>query len=158
MGKSAQVVLALLRIAMGWMMLYAGLTKVFNPKWTAAAYLQNAKTFTGFFQWLASPENIGLVNFINAWGPTFLGISLILGIGIRFSSLLGAILILLYYFPILQFPYPNPHSYVVDDYIIYALVLIFFAAVRAGKYYGLENWCANLPLCRKYPALCNFFG
>lgn len=158
MSKSAQISLFVLRLAMGWLMFYAGITKVLDPKWTAAGYLVNAKTFSGLFQWLASPSNIGWVNFVNEWGLTLLGVSLILGIGVRFSSVLGALLMLFYYFPILQFPYPNPHSYLVDEHIIYALVLILFAAVRAGRVYGLEKWCANLPICRKIPNLHTYWG
>jgi len=149
MSKSSQISLFLLRLALGWLMLYAGITKVLDPKWTAAGYLANAKTFANLYQWLASPANIGWVNFINQWGLTLLGVSLILGIGVRLSSVLGAVLMLLYYFPVLEFPYLE-HAYLVDEHIIYALVLVFFAVIRAGRYYGLEEWCANLPFCRKY--------
>lgn len=158
MGKTVQLSLFLLRIAMGWMMLYAGLTKVLDPEWSAAGYLAGAKTFPAFFGWFALPQNIGWVNFVNEWGLTFLGISLLLGIGVRFSSALGTGLMLLYYFPILKFPYPNPHSYIVDEHLIYALILLFFAAIRAGRYYGLEKWCANLPICRRYPTLHRLWG
>ena len=150
--------LFLLRIALGWMFFYAGITKVLNPEWTAAGYLAGAKTFTGFYQWLASPANIGWLNFVNEWGLTLLGISLVLGVGVRLSSVLGAALMLLYYFPILQFPYPNPHSYIVDEHIINAAALILLGSVRAGRIWGLENWCANLPICSRFPRLRNLLG
>lgn len=143
---------------MGWMMLYAGITKVLDPNFSAAGYLQGAKTFSGFYTWLLSQNILPTVNFLNEWGLTLLGISLILGIGVRLSSLLGALLMLLYYFPIIQFPYPNPHSYIVDEHIIYVFVLLFFAAVRAGRVWGLENWCANLPLCSRFPRLREWLG
>jgi len=92
-----------------------------------------------------------ITNFANEWGLTLLGISLILGIGVRFSGVLGAALMILYYFPILDFPYPNPHSYLVDEHIIYAVSLLYLAAVRAGRVMGLERWCENLPMCRNLP-------
>lgn len=158
MTKFEKWSLFLLRIGMGWLMFYAGITKLLDPNWTAAGYLNNAKTFTGFFQWFASAGNIGWINFINEWGLTLLGISLILGVGVRLSSILGAALMLLYYFPVLQFPYPNPHSFLVDEHIVYALILVFFAAVRAGRFLGLENWCSNLPICSKFPRLRNWLG
>ncbi len=158
MNKSIQVSLFLLRLAMGWLMLYAGLTKIINPSWSAAGYLENAKTFTGLFAWLASPGNIGWINFVNEWGLTLLGVSLILGVFVRFSSILGTVLMLLYYFPVLEFPKVGTHSYIVDEHIVYALVLVLFAAVRAGRYYGLENWCARLPVCVKFPRLRNWLG
>ena len=138
-------------------MFYAGITKVLDPAWTATGYLTNAKTFPGFYGWFVSPENIGWVNFLNEWGLTLIGVSLILGLGVRLSSILGAILMLLYYFPVLEFPKVE-HGFIVDDHLIYAVVLAFLATVRAGRYYGLDNWCANLPICRKYPRLHKIWG
>ena len=148
----------LLRIATGWLMFYAGITKILDPQWSAEGYLRGAKTFAGFFQWFLQPGVLPIVNFVNEWGLTLLGVSLILGIFVRLSSLFGAVLMMLYYFPVLQFPYIPPHSYIVDDHLIYALVLLFFAAVRAGRAWGLENWCSNLPICSYFPRLRNWLG
>ena len=148
----------LLRIGMGWLMFYAGITKVLNPAWSAQGYLKGAKTFPGFYQWLLQPDVLPIINFINEWGLTLLGVSLILGIGVRLSSIFGAVLMLLYYFPILDFPYPNPHSYIVDEHIIYALVLLLLAGLRAGRIWGLENWCTNLPICSTFPVLRRLIG
>lgn len=145
------------RLALGWLMFYAGITKIVNPAWTAGGYLASAKTFPGFYGWLAAPENIGWINFLNEWGLTLIGISLILGLGVRLSSILGSALMLLYYFPVLEFP-EVAHGFIVDEHIVYAAVLAFFAAVRAGRYYGLDNWCANLPICRRYPRLHKIWG
>lgn len=131
--------LFLLRFSMGWLMFYAGITKILNPEWSAAGYLGNAKTFTGFFNWFVQPDVLPLTNFLNEWGLTLLGVSLILGIFVRLSSVLGALLMLLYYFPVLQFPIIPPHSYIVDDHIIYALVLIYFSVVRAGRIFGFDS-------------------
>jgi len=143
---------------MGWVMFYAGIVKIMNPAWSAVGYLGNAKTFAGFYQWFLQPSILPTTNFINEWALTLLGVSLILGIGVRFSSVLGAFLMMLYYFPVLTFPAIPPHSYIIDDHIIYALVLVYFAAVRAGRYWGLENWCANLPICRNFPGLHRWWG
>ncbi|MDO8430121.1 MAG: DoxX family membrane protein [bacterium] len=158
MSQIEKVSLFALRISMGWLMFYAGITKVLDPSWSAAGYLVNAKTFAGFYQWLTQPGILPAINFVNEWGLTLLGISLLLGIGVRLSSVLGALLMLLYYIPILDFPYPNPHSYIVDEHIIYIFVLLFFAAVKAGRAYGLEEWCSNLPICSKFPKLRNWLG
>ena len=125
---------------MGWLMFYAGITKIINPEWSAAGYLNNAKTFGGFFDWLASENVLPAVNFLNELGLTLLGISLILGAFVRLSSILGAGLMLLYYLPALNFPYPNTHSFIVDEHIIYALVLILFAVFKAGRIWGLDKF------------------
>ena len=125
---------------MGWVMLYAGLTKVLDPNWSAAGYLGNAKTFEGFFNWFLKPEILPVTNFMNEWGLTFLGVSLILGACVKYSGMLGALLMLLYYFPVLDFPKIGANSYIIDDHIIYALVLLYFSFVRAGNYMGFDGW------------------
>ena len=157
MTQMQKVPFFLLRFSMGWLMFYAGITKLFDPQWSAAGYLQNAKTFSVLFQWLASPANLGWINFVNEWGLTLLGVSLILGVFVRISSIAGAVLMLLYYFPVLDFPY-IAHGFLVDEHIIYTLVLVLLATVRAGRYYGLERWCANLPICSRFPRLRNWLG
>lgn len=153
-----KISLFLLRVSIGWLMFYAGITKVLDSEWSAAGYLKGAKSFIGFYQWLISPDILPIVNFLNEWGLTLLGISLILGIGVRLSSILGAILMILYYFPILDSPHLNHHSFLVDEHIIYALVLLLFASLRAGRIWGLENWCSNLPICSKFPKLREWLG
>src|SRR3989344_6286871 len=146
MTKFQKFSLFILRVSTGWLMLYAGLTKVFNPQWSAAFYLKDAKTFGSFFQWFMRPEILPVTNWFNEWGLTILGISLILGVFVRLASTYGIVLMLLYYFPILDFPYPDAHSFIVDDHIIYAAALYLLGSYRAGRVWGLENWCAGLPI------------
>src|SRR3989344_2109029 len=97
----------LLRISLGWLLFYAGITKVLDPAWSAVGYLNAAKTFPDLFHWFASPGILPITNFVNVWGLTILGACLILGLGVRLTGVLAAILMLLYYLPILDFPYPN---------------------------------------------------
>ena len=143
---------------MGWLMLYAGLVKILNPQWSALGYMKGAKTFSAFYSWLTQPNILPTVNFINEWGLTLLGVSLILGVFVRFSSILGALLMLLYYLPILSFPKAGVYNFLVDEHIIYALVLLFFASIKAGRVWGLEKWCSGLPICSKFPKLRNLLG
>ncbi|MDO8571952.1 MAG: DoxX family membrane protein [bacterium] len=148
----------LLRISMGWLFFWAGITKVLNPAWSAAGYLKGAKTFPDFYQWLSTTDILPLINFINEWGLTLLGVSLILGIFVRLSSTLGILLMFLYYLPILQFPYVNLNSFLVDQHIIFILVLLFFSTIRAGRIWGLESWCSRLPICSRFPTVRNWLG
>ncbi len=157
MDKISWITLAVLRVSIGWLMFYAGITKILDPNWSAAGYLQSAKTFTGLFQRLAQPNILPFINFINEWGLTLLGVSLILGVFVRISSILGAALMMLYYLPVLEFPYVA-HGFLVDEHIIYVAALLFFAAIHAGRYYGLENWCSNLPICHKFPKIRKWLG
>lgn len=166
MTKFQRVSLFLLRIASGLFFFYAGITKIimysadkgwYDPQFSAAFYLKGAKLFTAFYQALLSPGLLPSVSFVNKWGLTLLGISLILGIGVRLSSVLGVILMLLYYFP-LGFPYPDAHSFIVDQHIMYATSLLVLASFRAGRVMGLEEWCSNLPICSKIPKYRSWLG
>ncbi len=157
--KFPKISLFVLRVSMGWLMLYAGITKILDPNWTAEGYLRNAKTFAGFYAMLADSSFLPFINFINEWGLTLLGLSLILGIFVRLSSVFGIVLMLLYYFPVLEFPYiPGGHAFIVDDHIIYASILFFFATSKPGRIWGLETWCSNLPICSKYPKIRTWLG
>ena len=156
-NTSPRALIALTRLALGVLFFYAGITKVLNPAWSAAGYLSGAKNLTGFYTWLASPNILPIVNFLNEWGLTLLGVSLILGIAVRLSSTLGAILMLLYYLA-LDFPYPNAHAFLVDEHIVYALTLLLLGNLHAGRVWGLENWCAKLPICSRFPRLRSWLG
>lgn len=150
--------LFILRVATGWLMFYAGITKLLDPSWSAAGYLKSAKTFVGLYTWLSSPGMLPFINFINEWGLTLLGVSLILGLFVRLSAPLGALLMLLYYFPVLTFPTIGEHSYIVDEHLIYAAALLVLAAYRAGRVWGMERWCAGLPICRRLPKIRALLG
>ena len=136
---NGKLILFITRISMGWLMLYAGLVKIFDPEWSATGYLANAKTFGGFYNWFVDPSILPITNILNEWSLTLLGVSLLLGAFVRCSGVLGALLMLLYYFPVLEFPHIPPHSYIIDDHIIYALILLYFAYVGAGEYMGLDG-------------------
>ncbi len=108
-----------LQISLGWLMFYAGVTKILNPAWSAEGYLKGAKTFSGFYTSLTSPSVLPFVNFLNEWGLTLIGVALLAGIMVRWASIGGVLLMLLYYFPVLAFPKVGEHSYIVDEHVIY---------------------------------------
>ncbi len=123
----AERLLFISRLSLGWLMLYAGWTKIINETWTAGPYLLAAKTLPGLFAFFASPDILPYINFANKWGLFLLGISLITGVWVRASAPLGAVLMLLYYLPVLAFPYAG-HGFLVDEHVIYGLLLLVFMA------------------------------
>src|SRR3989344_9063306 len=139
MGNGIKIATLFLRLSMAWYFLYAGISKLIDSAWSAAGYLNNAKTFPQFYGWLASPQNIGWVDFLNEWGLTIIGILLALGLFTRAASFAGALMLLLYYFPILSFPYVGEHFYIVDSHVREILVLVYLMVVRAGMYWGLDD-------------------
>lgn len=128
----------LLRLSLGWLFFYSGLTKVMDKTWTAKPFLEAAKTWPELFGWLASPDNIGWVNLVNSWGQLLIGAALILGIFVGVAAFAGFLLMLLYYLPILDFPRVGEHGYLVDEHIIYALALVLLIRLRAGRFFGLS--------------------
>lgn len=157
LDRSGTLFLAAARIALGWLFFYAGITKVLNPAWSAKGYLSGSKTFSGFYSWLASDGVLPIVDFLNEWGLTLIGVSLIVGALVRLSSLLGALMMVMYWFPVLDFPKVD-HGYLVDDHIVYALVLLYFAAVKAGRRYGIEERVAKILGLEKRPKLATWLG
>ena len=153
MNNTQKQLVFYLRLAMGWVLFYAGVTKILDPDWSSAGYMSGAKTFSGFYDWLLQPNILPVVDFLNEWGLSLLGAALLAGIAIRLSTTLGAILMLLYYFPVLDFPYVAEHSYIIDEHIIYALVLLFLGAIKAGQFHSLQRWFMNLPFLQKQEKL-----
>src|SRR3989344_378271 len=113
---NSKLILFLTRVLMGWVFFYAGITKVLNPNWSAAGYLGNAKTFAGLYNWFLQPEILPFTNFVNEWGLTLLGVSLIVGALVKYSG------------------------YLVDDHIIFIAVLLCFVVIKAGEYWGFDGW------------------
>ncbi|MBX4211800.1 MAG: DoxX family protein [Candidatus Yanofskybacteria bacterium] len=150
MNKNLQRAIASLRISLGVMFLYAGLTKVLDPNWTSAGYLKAAKTFPDVYAWFASSGNIGWVDFINKWGLTAIGVALILGIYLRWASLAGSMLMALYYLPILDFPYVGDHSFIVDEHIIYMAGFCVLWCARTSEYWNFVPASIKRKLPFKY--------
>ncbi len=138
MAKSKKIVLFLTRVAFGWFFIYAGLTKITNPDWTAQGYIESAKTFPEYYAWLAQPHIISWVDLANQWGLLAIGIGLVLGLWMRWVALAGFALMLLYYFPTLEYPYVD-HGYIIDSHIIYALLFLVLWLTKAGTYWGVEK-------------------
>ncbi len=133
-----------LRLVMGWVFLQAGLDKLFDPGWTAAGFLENAipagNPFQETFQAMAgSPLVDGLV----IWGLTLIGVALLLGILVRWSSFWGAIMMLFFWAASLEGGLlqglPLAHGWVVDDHIVYILLLFGLGALGAGRILGLDK-------------------
>jgi uncharacterized membrane protein YphA (DoxX/SURF4 family) len=91
--------LLFLRITIGWHFLYEGLSKLFNPGWSAAGYLASSRWILAeLFHWISeSPAVLDWVNFLNTWGLILIGAGLMLGVCTRVASFSGAALLLLYY-------------------------------------------------------------
>lgn len=82
-------------------------------------------------------------------GLAAIGLALLLGIGMRVAAVSGAAMMVLMWMASL----PLANNHVVDDHIVYALVLVGLALTHAGDTVGLGRWWARTPLVRRVPAL-----
>ena len=81
-SKIQTLFLTLLRIIIGWHLLYEGIAKLLIPDWTAAGFLATSRWwFSGVFHWIAgNPEIMKIVDILNIWGLILIGLGLVLGI------------------------------------------------------------------------------
>ena len=136
----------LMRLSMGWVFFYAGLSKIIKEGgWTAAGYLANLEgPFAEIFAQMAGNS---LVDWLNMLGLLAVGIAFILGIGIHIASFSGIILMLLYFFA--EYPARGDYMNFIEDHIIYAIVFLGFYIFGAGKKFSLgekfkkESWYKN---------------
>ena len=130
-----KISLFLLRISLGVLFFLAGYTKLVDPAWSAAGYISGSKALVGFYNWLLQPNILLVVNFLNEWGLTLIGLALILGIFVRLASFFGIVTMVLYYLP----TFPPAHG-LVDEHIIYSVSFLVLMAFGAGKILTLNTW------------------
>ena len=146
-------VLVILRMLIGWHLLYEGFTKLWSPGWSAAGYLSDsAGIFSGMFQAMAgSPGLMDVVNFLNIWGLILIGLGLLLGLASRWAALAGAVLLIMYYLshpPLIgvQYALPSEGSYLwVNKNLIEAVALIVIMLFPTEHIVGLARFFSRKP-------------
>ena len=159
-GKVHQRGVALLRIMVGIIFLWAGLEKLLAPEaFDAGGFLKFATAgtlgwpfVTGEIAegtvfnptqgiWLALADNsaaMSVVNVLVPLGQIGIGISLILGLLTRFGAIMGALMMTFFFFAAWDFAYG-----VVNQHLAYALICLTIAGLGAGRYYGLDGVLAD---------------
>ena len=139
--------LVVLRVLIGWHFLYEGIAKLLNPYWSSAAFLLDAKwIFSGLAKWIVSnPSILSLADNLNMWGLTLIGACLILGLFGKHVSMLGMLLVLVYYlftpsFWWLEYARPGEGSYlVVNKNLIEACALFVVYLFPTSELIGLDR-------------------
>lgn len=155
--KNGKKTLGVLRIVMGWMMLWPFIDKLWGVKggmekaWIngnspTTGFLTNAPhgPFADIFHAMAGS---GFVDWIFMAGLLLIGLSLILGIGVRVAGYSGALMMLLLWSAVL----PPEHNPIIDDHIVYMLVFLYFALTPVvGEVLGLGKWWSKTSLVKKH--------
>jgi thiosulfate dehydrogenase [quinone] large subunit len=160
-------VLAITRITLGFVFLWAFLDKTFGFGYATpvkGAWIHGGSPTAGFLGHLeagplggmyASWAGVGLIDWLFMVALLGVGVALILGIGLRIAAVAGSLLMLgmwLAEWPIAQFGASGPTmstNPLIDYHVIYALVLIVCAVAFAGRTWGLGNLWERLPIVRR---------
>lgn len=136
--------LVLLRVLIGWHFLYEGVIKAYNPSWTSKGYLLSASVLKPFFIWLANESMISTIDFLNIAGLIAVGVSLLLGIKVRWGCIAGIMLLALYYLahpPFSSLPQgPAEGSYwIVNKNLIEIAALLVVYQFPLTSVFGIER-------------------
>lgn len=158
MDRAHQVGVAVLRIAVGVIFLWAGLEKVLGagPEgFSATGFLQfgtggslgwpfvsgEVAEGTVFNPtrdiWVGLAGNqaaMSIINFLVPWGQVGIGVGLILGLLTRFSAAMGTLMMLFFFLAAWDFEFG-----IVNQHLTYALVTAFLGYIGAGNYIGLDR-------------------
>jgi thiosulfate dehydrogenase [quinone] large subunit len=138
--------LVLLRILIGWHILYEGISKLLMPNWTSALFLRDSQwILSGFADWIVSNEGVlNAVDFLNTWGLIAIGAGLILGLFTRLAAYAGMALLFMYYLnniPLIGIEYSIPaegNYLIVSKTLIEAAALLVLAIFPTGSAFGLD--------------------
>ena len=166
--------IALIRIAMGWVFLFAGIEKFLNldggTPFSAAGFLKfgTAGSWPGVDLaqgdylnpthpfWASIAGNAGLISVINVlvvFGELAIGAALILGLFTRFASLMGVIMLSFFYIAAWDFSLG-----IVNEQLMYAIVTGGLGIIGAGQVFGLDTVIEKTEFVRKTPVLRYVLG
>ena len=171
--------LATLRIAFGFTFLWAFLDKTFALGFSTgaqfaedgsrtgvdfmaqdAAWLNGGSPTEGFLSFGVPADNPFKDMWTNMAGNAFvdwlfmlgllgIGVTLLLGVGMRVGTAAGALMYAFMYLAVL----PLENNPVVDDHLIGVIVMVVLALGAAGTTWGLGHWWNRTGVVRKYPVL-----
>lgn len=139
--------LVLLRVLIGWYFMYEGLAKILAPNWSSYAYLRDSKgVFAPFFTMLTDHALVmDVVNWVNMYGLTLIGLCLILGCFVKYANI-GAIgLLSMYYLshpPLLDVHYlirPEGSYLWVDKNLIMLVSIVVLMLFPTSREIGLDR-------------------
>jgi len=151
---------AVARLLMAWTFLWPFFDKLIglnHQTTTAQAWINGGNPTKGFLSgsvgflsgFYTSIAGAGIVNWLFMVGLLAVGIALAFGIAIRFAAVAGSIMLLAMWSASL----PPSDDLILDNHIIYAVLLIGLALVGAGNTLGFGRRWAQTTLVQRYPWL-----
>jgi thiosulfate dehydrogenase [quinone] large subunit len=86
------------------------------------------------------------------YGHLLIGLSLLTGLMVRVSASFGVLLMIIYWFAHMDWPFiENTNNLIVDYHLVYAGVLVYLIVKRAGHVWGLDAWAENMQFVKDHP-------
>lgn len=151
--RPTRVVLAALRVVLGFYFLWAFVDKLFGFGFATVpekAWINGGSPTTGFLSGVEGPF-AGAFNAIAgaAWadwlfmaGLFGIGVALILGVGMRIATVSAVIMLFLMYLA----SFPMTTNPIIDDHVVDALAIAALGLLGAGDVYGLGLKWKALPI------------
>ncbi len=149
--------LAILRILMGFIFLWAFFDKMFGLGYSTSsenAMINGGSPTEGFLRygtdtlsWLA--DYFAVTDVIMMAGLMLLGFALILGIGMKVATVGGVLMVIIMFIGVAP-PTTNP---LIDYHIVYIFVLLAIYLAHAEDLLGLGKQWKEISIVRKYPIL-----
>ena len=157
------IAIALLRLSIGFVFLWAFVDKFFGLGYSTAserAWIHGGSPTKGFLSHVdVGPLQSAFNSIAGTWwadtlfmlGLLGVGLAVMLGVFLNVSAIAGSLIMVLMWaaeWPLAQFTSSgdlsgstNPFM---DYHLIYALVLIVLAVLGAGRYFGIAPWWARV--------------
>ncbi|MFA6511646.1 MAG: hypothetical protein WCV86_00760 [Patescibacteria group bacterium] len=155
--EKAKYLIAIIRISMGWIFLWAFIDKLAGLGFateSAKSWLNGGSPTLGFLKFgtsgpfadfYQSLAGQGWVDWLFMLGLAGIGLALLFGVGLHIASITGTLLLFMMYTAVLP-PENNPFM---DEHIIYALVLLALPMLQAGHTWGIGQMWNNIPFVQK---------
>ena len=144
------------RLSMGWIFIWSGFDKLITG-FSSEGFLVNASKGPLkdiFVDMGTSQTALDVIDPLVIWGQILIGFSLILGLFTRVGAFFGALLMLMFYLPVL-YPENNPFM---DEHIIYIGILALLGALGAGRILGIDSYLEQTETVKKMPWLKYLLG
>lgn len=149
--------LALLRLGLGFVMLWPFFDKTFGLGFSTVAekaWINGGMPTSGFLGGVAGPlssfynalSGSPVVDWLFMLGLLLIGLAFIFGIGMYAAGYSGALMMLLMYGASLPIK-TNPF---IDNHLIYAFLFLYLAYANAGDYWGFGKKWAKVKLVKTY--------
>jgi len=149
-----RIIILYLRVAMAWTFLYPAFRQTLSPEFSVAGFLSHTRTFHELFAIFATPSAAHVLSILVAYGHLLIGLSLLVGVLVRFSAGFGALLMMVYWMAHMDWPYiEDKTNFIIDQHLVYAGVLLYLGVVRAGHFWGLDAWVQSRLLSNKFASV-----